>query len=82
MGRTRIIDVADRPYLIAFRSPESGYSEWFPLSSEEVRQLIARWPVRTAGRWAVTLYSNGADTERYAMVQPATAGGGQPFTLA
>lgn len=75
MNRLSGIVVADRPYVLTF--PATGTS--YPATSEDVRCLLAEYPVRFVNGTTVRLR---ADDGQRVTIRPATLGGGAAFTKA
>lgn len=69
------ISVADRPYLIRFDYPGGGT---YPLAAEEVRNLLANYPLVSFRPGLLRLRGEAGKTSIY----PATLGGGEAFSLA
>jgi hypothetical protein len=73
-GRT--IEVANRPYTIDFGTPGGQY----PLSSEEVRNLLSERYVKRVQANLLTLPAENG-MEGTVRIRPSTLGGGSSFTV-
>ncbi len=70
---TRSIAVSPRPYILDFGTPGGQY----PISSEEVQNLLANYPVAGFTRNRLDLRG---DDGRTCSIYPATLGGGNAFS--
>ena len=69
--------IADRPYVITFLATGTSY----PLTSDEVRRLLAEYPIVRMTRNRITLQGhNTSDPKQRTVIQPSTLGGGPAFT--
>lgn len=68
----------DRPYLLTFHATGTSY----PLSADEVRNLLREYPIVTATKYRVVLPGhNTADPKQRCTIRPATLGGGPAFLV-
>lgn len=71
------ITVADRPYMLHFHATGTAY----PLSADEVRNLLREYPVLRFQRNRLLLPGhNTGDRAQRVSIRPATLGGGASFT--
>lgn len=75
MTDSRDVVVAKRPYILGFRQSNTQ----FPLTSEEVYNLLDHWPTCEVKPNRLTLAGLREGNEP--IIVPATLGGGDAFTV-